>query len=107
MSDIVTCTVVLAKSADRSRPDWLYLITDKEKSDWRAIPCRSKGSKVETGIWNYEELQGGKLRIEPSLHCIDTGFHTNNPWEVSYFINPADSRPYDYFFLVNSDIKKP
>lgn len=105
MSDIVTCTVVLKKSADRTRPDRIGLITKKDEIDWRDLPCGPVGFPRPEGthsFWTYEELPQGKLRISPSLNCLDRIFHTSSPWEVSYQLCPADADPYEFFLTVNA-----
>lgn len=107
MSDIVSTNAVLKKSADRSRPDILALSPDPNFLDWRNIPCAPLGTPKPEGysaFWHYEELPGGKLRVTPSLHCLDTGFHTDGVWEVAYFICPDDTKAYDFFLLKNPSI---
>lgn len=83
MSDEVTCTAVLKRSVDPTRMDSLYLACPP---DWklRILDCRPKGlPRVGRPEWQYEK-RDGKLHLTPSLHCVDTGFHTAGAWSCAY-----------------------
>ena len=101
MGDIVTCKGLLVKSPDPSRPGQLWVACPKP-DDIRMLPVRPLGEaqKGERPEWQYSE-RGGRLHIQPSLLCTDSGFHTDFNWDIAYEVLPPGKDPYDYFHEIN------
>ena len=97
MGDIVTCTAILAKSKDSTKPDRLW-VSCPTPEYLRILNCRPSGTPVRGERPEYEE-RDGRLHLQPSLLCSDTGFHTEYNWSVAYAQPESDQ--YDRFFELN------
>ena len=101
MGDVVTCKAVLKKAVDPTRPDFLFL--SPAHQDYRDLPCHEKGKpKGGTPEWEYE-IRGDRLHITPSMHCTDTGFHTDFHWSVAFELKPEGVDAMTHFFAINPD----
>jgi len=99
MGDVITCKCILSLRPGRSE---LY-VGPTDGKGLRVIDVRPKGTPKDPEAgrpsWEYEE-KGGRLHIHPSLHCLDTGFHTAGDWDVDY-VTMTEGDPYERFFELN------
>jgi hypothetical protein len=102
MGDIVTCSCVL--NTHNNGKESLYLAV-RPDFGLRIISLRKKGEPKQEERrpeWEYEE-KDGKLHLTPSLHCTDTGFHTDYNWSCDYERLTANSG-YEKFIEMNPGI---
>lgn len=104
MGDEVKCKAVLSKSPDTTVNDLLYVAVPP---DYRAriLPCRPKGEPKRSAAgrpeWEYVQLPGGKLEVNPSMLATDTQFHTDNPWTCDYELRPEGVGMSEHFEAIN------
>lgn len=97
---MITCTAVLKKHANRSRPDYICFTTNPDdpiEKTWRALPCVPKGvpllDMLGLQVYEYRELPEGKIEVTPIIEKTK---------QFAYVLAPENVDNFEFFKTTNA-----